>query len=178
LGAIAVSTDDLENYEAELRLLLYREYRDVVGMFRYVVETERGVYLANEVDSRSEDTGGRPRIVLDLRDAWVWDMYRPQRFVPSVRIVTFRDVVVEEIASTELDVTKAGLDDPGQAGHAPPPSGPPAATAGETPRPTDPTRPIDPPGTAGPTSSGGTGTGGSSGAPGRPSENNTDGDST
>jgi hypothetical protein len=165
LGAIAVSTDDLENYEAELRLLLYREYRDVVGMFRYVVETERGVYLANEVDSRTEDAGDRPRIVLELRDAWVWDMYRPQRFVPSVRIVTFRDVVVEEIASTELDVTKAGLDDPGHAGHQPPSTTPPATSSD---RPASPGRPgvpdpFEPPSAGGPTS---------------PTDNNADGDPT
>jgi hypothetical protein len=104
-----VSTDDLENYEAELRLVLYREYRDVVGMFRYVVETERGVYLANEVETQTDNSGERPRMVLELRDAWVWDMYRAQRFVPNVRIITLRDVVIEEIARNELDVAKAGL---------------------------------------------------------------------
>jgi hypothetical protein len=106
-----VSTDDLESYEADLRLLLYREYRDVVGMFRYVVETERGVYLANDVAMHTDETGGRARVTLELHDAWVWDMYRPQRFVPSVRIVTFRDVVVEEIGGSDLDLTKAGLGD-------------------------------------------------------------------
>jgi len=35
-----MSTEDLEEYEAELELALYREYRDVVGLFTYVVETE------------------------------------------------------------------------------------------------------------------------------------------
>ena len=32
-----------------------------------------------------------------LTDAWVWDMYRPARFVPSVRILTFRDVNIERL---------------------------------------------------------------------------------
>ena len=101
-----MSTDDLETYEAELRLQLYREYRDVSRMFRYVVETERGVYLANGVERTIVETGGRPRIVLELTDAWVWDMYRSHRFVPSVQITTFRDVVVEELAHEDLDVAK------------------------------------------------------------------------
>jgi hypothetical protein len=104
-----MSSDDLETYEAELRLQLYREYRDVTRMFRYVVETERGVYLANEVESRADTTAGRARVVLVLRDAWVWDMYRQQRFVPHVQIVTFRDVVIEEVAHEELDLSREGF---------------------------------------------------------------------
>jgi len=27
----------------------------------------------------------------------VWDMYRPARFVPHVRVITFRDVNVERL---------------------------------------------------------------------------------
>ncbi|MDE3044618.1 MAG: DUF2469 family protein, partial [Acidobacteriota bacterium] len=37
-----------------------------------------------------------------LHDAWVWDMYRSARFVPSVRILTFRDVNIERLAKEEL----------------------------------------------------------------------------
>ena len=36
-----MSTEDLERYETEVELALYREYRDVVGQFAHVVETER-----------------------------------------------------------------------------------------------------------------------------------------
>ena len=43
-----MSTEDLERYETEIELQLYREYRDVLPMFQYVVETERRFYLANE----------------------------------------------------------------------------------------------------------------------------------
>ena len=32
-----------------------------------------------------------------MQDAWVWDMYRPARFVKDVRILTFKDVNVEEL---------------------------------------------------------------------------------
>ena len=38
---------DLEQYEAEIELQLYKEYKDVCPMFSFVVETERRFYLAN-----------------------------------------------------------------------------------------------------------------------------------
>lgn len=96
-----MSTEDLENYEAERELQLAQEYRDVSPMFRYAVETERRFYLANEVEMRVLDQSGRPMVELTLKDAWVWDMYRQSRFVPSVRIVTFKDVNVEELPRRE-----------------------------------------------------------------------------
>ena len=97
-----MSAEDLENYETEMELQLYREYRDVVGLFSYVVETERRFYLANEVTQTVREQGGRAFIELELTDAWVWDMYRTSRFVQSVRIVTFKDVNVEELPKTEI----------------------------------------------------------------------------
>ena len=44
-----MSTEDLEEYENRAELSLYREYKDIVGQFTYVVETERRFYLANDV---------------------------------------------------------------------------------------------------------------------------------
>jgi len=32
-----------------------------------------------------------------MADAWVWDVYRSARLVKNVRVVTFRDVNVEEL---------------------------------------------------------------------------------
>ncbi len=92
-----MSAEDLERYETEMELQLYREYRDVVRTFSYIVETERRFYLANDVEVTPHSTGGDVYFELQLRDAWVWDMYRPARFVPSVRVLTFRDVNVEEL---------------------------------------------------------------------------------
>jgi uncharacterized protein DUF2469 len=92
-----MSADDLDKYEAEIELALYREYRDVLPMFRYLVETERRFYLANKVDLVEKGDKGEMRMELTLTDAWVWDMYRQSRFVPSVRIVTFEDVNIEEL---------------------------------------------------------------------------------
>lgn len=97
-----MSTEDLEAYEAEIELQLYREYKDVSPMFSYVVETERRFYLANDVDLRVHDAGGRTFVEVELRDAWVWDMYRQSRFVPHVRIVTFKDVNVEQLPKPDV----------------------------------------------------------------------------
>jgi hypothetical protein len=97
-----MSSEDLERYEAEIELQLYKEYKDVAPMFSFVVETERRFYLANEVQQRVHDDGGRSWVELELRDAWVWDMYRQSRFVSNVKIVTFKDVNVEELPKKEL----------------------------------------------------------------------------
>ena len=97
-----MSAEDLEQYEADLELLLYKEYKDVCPMFAFVVETERRFYLANSVTTEVRDVGGRALIELELTDAWVWDMYRASRFVPSVRISTFKDVNVEELPKTDM----------------------------------------------------------------------------
>ena len=48
--APTLSSDDLENFEAERELQLAQEYQDVAAMFRYAVETERRFYLANDVN--------------------------------------------------------------------------------------------------------------------------------
>ncbi|MFP5376822.1 MAG: DUF2469 domain-containing protein [Acidimicrobiia bacterium] len=97
-----MSAEDLERYETEIELQLYQEYRAVLPMFRYVMETERRFYLANDVKMEARGDGGRTYLEIDLRDAWVWDMYRPARFVSSVRVVTFKDVNVEELPEKEL----------------------------------------------------------------------------
>ena len=94
--------DELERYESEIELQLYKEYKDVAPMFTYVVETERRFYLANEVDRIVRNEDGRTYVELQMRDAWVWDMYRTTRFVASVSIVTFKDVNIEELPKPDL----------------------------------------------------------------------------
>jgi hypothetical protein len=97
-----LSSDDLENFEAERELQLAQEYQDVAGMFRFAVETERRFYLANEVNVAVTGDAARPVIEVELADAWVWDMYRKTRFVPKVKVITFKDVNVEELPPAEL----------------------------------------------------------------------------
>ena len=99
-----MSEEDLERYETDVELQIYREYRDVLPMFRYVIETERRFYLANRVTLETRDAGGSVFFELDLEDAWVWDMYRPARFLKHVRVLTFRDVNVEELEHPEMDL--------------------------------------------------------------------------
>jgi hypothetical protein len=93
-----MSEGDIERFEEERELELYREYRDVLPMFSYVIETERRFYLANGVEITSRDGGW---LQVELTDAWVWDMFRPARFVSSVRVMTRRDVNVEELRIAE-----------------------------------------------------------------------------
>ncbi|TDB92698.1 DUF2469 domain-containing protein [Actinomadura sp. 7K534] len=100
-----MSAEDLEKYETEMELQLYREYRDVLGLFAYVVETERRFYLTNSVDLQVRTTeNGETFFEVTMQDAWVWDMYRPARFVKNVRVVTFKDVNIEELAKTDFEL--------------------------------------------------------------------------
>jgi hypothetical protein len=92
-----MNEEDLERFAAEAEMEIYREYRDVVPLFRYVVETERRFYLANQVDVTKRDDGGSVYFEIALEDAWVWDVYRPGRFLEKVTVLTFRDVNIEEL---------------------------------------------------------------------------------
>ena len=92
-----MSNEDIESYEASAELHLFREYRDVIQLFNYVVETERRFYLCNGVELQARPVGSDVFFELTLTDAWVWDIYRPTRFVKSVHVVTFKDVNVEEL---------------------------------------------------------------------------------
>ena len=91
-----------EDYDRELELALYREYRDVVSQFQYVIETERRFYLANEVNVVRRDTEHDFYFEITMTDVWVWDIYRADRFVKSVRVLTFKDVNVEELSRRDF----------------------------------------------------------------------------
>jgi hypothetical protein len=101
-----MSAEELEKYEAEMELQLYREYRDVVGIFKYVVETDRRFYLCNAADLKVRTEGNDAYFEVTMSDAWVWDIYRPARFVKNVKVVTFKDVNIEELAQADLEPPK------------------------------------------------------------------------
>ena len=105
-GGDTMSAEDLEKYETEMELTLYREYRDVVGIFKYVVETDRRFYLCNQVDVKARTESGDVFFEVSMSDAWVWDMYRPARFAKNVKVLTFKDVNVEELSPQEIDPPK------------------------------------------------------------------------
>jgi hypothetical protein len=96
--------EDLERYESEVELKLYKEYHDVLPMFKYVVETERRFYLANQVDIDVRESNGSMYFEVQMRDAWVWDMFRPARFLQQVQVLTFRDVNVEQLEKQEFSL--------------------------------------------------------------------------
>ncbi|WP_291465087.1 DUF2469 family protein [Actinomyces sp.] len=83
-------SEEIEGYENNLELELFKEYRDVIGLFKFVVETERRFYLCNHVDVQARPVGG--------------DIYRSSRFVRSGRVITYKDVNVEELSKPELDI--------------------------------------------------------------------------
>lgn len=99
-----MSAEDLERYETEAELALYREYRDVVKIFKYVVETDRRFYLCNAVDVKVRSETGDAYFEVSMNDAWVWDIYRPARFAKNVKVLTFKDVNVEELADSDVRV--------------------------------------------------------------------------
>lgn len=92
-----MSSEDLERFETDMELALYREYRDVLPMFRYVIETDRRFYLCNEYEMERHNSDAGTWFELVLKDVWVWDVFRPARFVTEVRVHTFRDVNIEEL---------------------------------------------------------------------------------
>lgn len=95
--------EDLERYEADAELRLYSEYRDVLKVFRFAVDTERRFYLANQVMVVPKDAPGGTYLEVELEDAWVWDVHRQNRFVRKVRITTFGDVNVEELETQNVE---------------------------------------------------------------------------
>jgi len=95
---------EFEDFDRDAELSLYREYRDVVKMFRYVVETERRFYLCNDVELKRVDTNTDFYFELNMQDVWVWDVYRTARSVKQVKVMTFKDVNVEEIGNQELEI--------------------------------------------------------------------------
>ena len=91
-----MSSDDLENFEAERELQLAQEYQDVAAMFRYAVETERRFYLANDVKLRAvikdemgaiKDEFATPRrseITYDIGDLDLEDLIEEETMVVSI----------------------------------------------------------------------------------------------
>ena len=98
--------NDFDDYDREAELALFREYRTVADTFKYVIETERRLYLANEVEFKRIDTATDFYFELVMSDVWVWDIYRTDRFVQSVRVLTFKDVNIEELTGKAFDLPK------------------------------------------------------------------------
>ncbi|WHS36113.1 DUF2469 family protein [Auritidibacter ignavus] len=104
------SEDDLEEYHATQELNLYKEYRDVLHLFTHIVETERRFYLTNHVELTTVEDKGQTYFEVYIEDGWVWDVFRPNRFIHNARVISFKDVNIEELPDQDLDVsTQVGL---------------------------------------------------------------------
>ncbi|GAA4941483.1 DUF2469 domain-containing protein [Streptomyces heliomycini] len=88
-----------------MELKLYREYRDVVGCSNYVI-ADRAAFLSHQRlrEMQVHSVQGEVFFEVSMADAWVWDMYRPARFVKQVRVLTFKDVNIEELNKSDLEL--------------------------------------------------------------------------
>ena len=95
------SIDELDMFEAERRLALYNEYRDAARVFTFYVETELRAYLANDV--AVEPVAGTSGIYFKviLRDVWIYEAERLNRFVPETVIYSVNDVHVQRLKGEE-----------------------------------------------------------------------------
>jgi hypothetical protein len=93
--------DELDMREAEFRLKLYDEYRDAVRVFTFYVETELRAYLCNEVKVEPVSAPGGPYFHVTLRDVWIYEAERLNRFVPDVEIWSVNDVHVQRLKDDE-----------------------------------------------------------------------------
>jgi hypothetical protein len=91
------SIDELDMFEAEARLKLYTEYRDAITSFTYYVETELRAYLADTVTVEPKGGGDGAYFQVTLRDVWIYEAERPNRFVPEVVIYSVNDVHVQRL---------------------------------------------------------------------------------
>jgi hypothetical protein len=98
--------NDFDEIDRQAELTLLREFKDVVGTFKYLVETERRLYLANEVDFKRVDASVDFYFEVDLTDVWVWDINRQDRFLKKVKVRTFKDVNIEELEGQTFQLPK------------------------------------------------------------------------
>ena len=65
-----MSAEELENYETDAQLALYREYRDVMSLFTHAVDTDRRFYLANHVEVIPRVSDGTVYFEVLMSDVW------------------------------------------------------------------------------------------------------------
>ncbi|MDR2799084.1 MAG: DUF2469 family protein [Bifidobacteriaceae bacterium] len=76
---------------------MYDEYAKIYPKFKYLVDSQKQKYLANVVNLKAKNINKDVYFEVELTDVWVMDEARPNRFLPSVKILTFHDVNIEEI---------------------------------------------------------------------------------
>lgn len=89
--------DELDMREAQLRIKLYDEYREAARIFEYYVETELRAYLANAVEVEPVVSNGGAYFKVSLKDVWIYEAERLNRFVPEVTVYSVNDVHVQKL---------------------------------------------------------------------------------
>lgn len=98
--------NDFDEIDRQAELTLLREFKDVVGTFKYLVETERRLYLANDVEFKRVDASSDFYFEVELADVWVWDINRQDRFLKKVKVRTFKDVNIEELEGQSFQLPR------------------------------------------------------------------------
>lgn len=106
LKLIAMDENEFDELDRKAELALLQEFKDVVSTFKFLVETERRLYLANEVDFKRIDSAADFYFELALTDVWVWDINRTDRFLKKVNVRTFKDVNIEELEGQNYEIPK------------------------------------------------------------------------
>lgn len=79
-----MSEQELDELLAEQNLRFEREYKDVQGMFRYMVSIPGGfTYLCQKYDLQTDNKTA----VLKLTDVWMHNAAMTKRLVPEVRLL-------------------------------------------------------------------------------------------
>ncbi|MBT1017672.1 DUF2469 domain-containing protein [Canibacter sp. lx-72] len=99
-----MNEDEINSREHPAETALYEEYRDVIGQFKYFVETERRVYLANSVEVVKYKSRQGLVFRVFLEDVWVWDFYRSDKFLKSAQIITQNDINIEELNHVDIKI--------------------------------------------------------------------------
>ena len=98
-----MSTEDLERYETEIERKALIVNTETCSRCSSTSWKRSGASTSpTKWISTCAERDGDTYFELKLRDAWVWDMYRNTRFVADVRVVTFKDVNVEELPGKDL----------------------------------------------------------------------------
>ena len=105
--AYRMSAEDLEKYETEMELSCTASTRTSSAV--HVCGRDRTPFLPRQlVELAPRNTDGEVYFELRMSDAWVWDMYRPARFVkgPGDHV---QDVNIEELEKPELRASRHAL---------------------------------------------------------------------
>lgn len=86
----------IQKFREGLELEIYKEYNSIIKDYKYSIETDRRLYFANEVNVEVKNISGDVYYDVTLNDVWIYDIYRTNKKIKSARILSFRDVNVNE----------------------------------------------------------------------------------